>query len=414
MPLSTDPEARKKRLISYVFAVFVLGSTPDSPYLHIDSTQQSSAVSGHAPRSTYKVLEQVALLIAGFTLIAIAASLLPKQADAFWPFSNANAQANASAPDAATPVLAAAINLDPNPTKGLDDLQTTDGAALVAYSGPSGTVADVAGASSDRISVYVVRPGDTLSEIAAMFGVSVNTIIWANDLKGPTDVHPGDTLVILPVSGVERTVKAGDTLKSIAKAYGADADEIAQYNGLDSNAPLSVGSTIIIPGGEIAAPASSPVRPSASGAAPASSREPYLGGSGPSYPGYYESPVVGGILTQGLHGWNAADIGAARGTPIHASADGTVLVAKNNGAWNGGYGNYVVISHGNGTQTLYAHMSHSIVSAGQSVSQGQTIGYVGMTGETTGPHVHFEIRGAKNLFAATCASGERVGAFSCQ
>ena len=127
-------------------------------------------------------------------------------------------------------------------------------------------------------------------------------------------------------------------------------------------------------------------------------REPYLGDSGPAQDGYYSNPVPGAIITQGIHGWNAVDLGAARGTPIHAAADGTVIVARNNGAWNGGYGNYVVITHDNGTQTLYGHMTHAIVSSGQSVSAGQIIGYVGSTGESTGPHLHFEVRGAANPF----------------
>ncbi len=343
-------------------------------------------------------------------------SFLPSRANAFWFFSmNANAAAGAMAPNATTPTLQAATNVDPNPNKGLgDSIQTSDNAVL-AYAGPAGTIADVASAApSDRISVYVVRPDDTLSEIASMFDVSVNTIIWANNLKSARDIHVGDTLVILPVSGTEHTVAKGDTLKSLAKTYNADATEIAQFNGLDESAPLSIGSTIIIPGGELAIPASTPARtkngPVKSGE---KIQEPYLGGSGPTYLDYYQAPVPGGILTQGLHGWNAVDIGAARGTPIHAAAAGTVIVARNNGAWNGGYGNYVVIDHGNGTQTLYAHMTHPTVSPGQTVAGGQIIGHVGMTGMTTGPHVHFEIRGAKNIFAATCSVGEPVGLFSC-
>lgn len=319
---------------------------------------------------------------------------------------------NPSGPDLVTPVLAAAINSDPNPNKDLEAVQSS-GSALVANSGPSGTTADVVGSSgSDRISVYVVRAGDTMSEIAAMFGVSANTIVWANNLKNATDIHPGDTLIILPVSGVEHTVAKGDTLKSLAAKYGADATEIAQFNGLDTGAALSVGSSIIIPGGEIAAPVTvSHSRGSRSSGKTIS--EPYLGGSGAAVYAYFASPIPSGVLTQGLHGWNAVDIGAPRGTAIHAAAAGTVIIARNNGGWNGGYGNYVVIDHENGTQTLYAHMSHPAVSPGESVLQGQVIGYVGMTGMTYGPHVHFEIRGAKNLFAATCSEGDRVSTFGC-
>ncbi len=356
----------------------------------------------------------MAILLVGFAVIALATAFLPNRADAFWPFSlNADAASSGVIPSASTPALVAPTNADVN--AGATLALATDDSALIGYGSPSGSIPDViAVPPTDQISVYVVRPGDTLSQIADMYGVSVNTIVWANDLKNTRDVHPGDTLIILPISGIEHTVVAGDTLASLAKRYGADANEIAQYNGLDASAPLVAGSTIIIPGGELAAPAAVfatghlRVR---SGKAPA---EPYLGGSGPMYASYYLSPIAGGILTQGLHGWNAVDIGAARGTPIHAAAAGTVLIARDNGGWNGGYGNYVVLKHGNGTETLYAHMSAPAVRPGEIVAQGQVIGYVGMTGETTGPHVHFEIRGAENLFAATCKVGETVSGYSCK
>jgi len=275
---------------------------------------------------------------------------------------------------------------------------------MLAYGGPSGTAADIASSTPpDRISVYVVRSGDTLSEIADMFNVSVNTIVWANNLGSAKNVHPGDTLIILPVSGTQHTVVKGDTLRSLAKKYSADVTEIAEYNGLDPAAPLVVGSAVIIPGGEISAPTPTS-RSSSSGSSRTIMSEPYLGGSGSVQSDYYRNPLPGAILTQSIHGWNAVDLGAARGTPIHAAADGTVIVVRNNGAWNGGYGNYVVITHDNGTQTLYAHMSSAIVSSGESVSAGQVIGYVGMTGLTTGPHLHFEVRGAANPFR-NCAVG---------
>jgi len=328
-----------------------------------------------------------------------AALLLPNCASAFWPFfTNVDAAANISnTPRTSTPALVATTNSNPNVGAPVA-ISTSNGSALISYSGPAGTLADVSSSMPpDRISVYSVRPGDTLSEIADMFGVSVNTIIWANNLSGTRDVHPGDTLVILPISGVERIVAKGDTLKSLAKKYGADANEIAQFNGLDPAAVLAIGSTIIIPGGEIAAPA-------ASGTSYSAASSPYIGGSGGAHPGYYSNPVPGAILTQRVHGWNAVDLGAARGTPIHAAAGGTVIVVHNNGAWNGGYGNYVVITHDNGTQTLYAHMTSAIVSSGQSVLSGQTIGYVGSTGLSTGPHLHFEVRGAANPFR-NCSVG---------
>ncbi len=119
-----------------------------------------------------------------------------------------------------------------------------------------------------------------------------------------------------------------------------------------------------------------------------------MGGGGPAIAGYFAWPIQGGVITQGLHGWNAVDIGAPRGTSILAAAEGTVIIAKNNGAWNGGYGNYLVIQHPNGTQTLYAHAVTVLVSVGDHVTQGQTIAKEGMTGLATGPHLHFEVRGA--------------------
>jgi LysM repeat protein len=327
--------------------------------------------------------------------------LLPNRVNAFWPFStNADAAMNTTIPSSSTPVLSASVNSNPNVGAPIA-LATSGDSALVSYSGPDGTTADVVGATPpDRISVYVVRSGDTLGEIADMFGVSVNTIKWANNISSTSDVHPGDTLVILPVSGIKRIIVKGDTLKSIAKKYAADADEIATFNGLDSSAPLVVGSTLIIPGAEVA-----PTVPSA----PKSpvkrvGREPYMGGSGSAQDGYYTNPMPGALITQGIHGWNAVDLGAARGTPIHAAADGIVIVARANGGWNGGYGNYVVITHDNGTQTLYGHMRSVLVSPGQSISAGQTIGYEGSTGESTGPHLHFEVRGAANPFR-NCAVG---------
>ncbi len=352
----------------------------------------------------------MALLLAGFALVALAASMLPSKAKAFWPFSTGIAAATSAAvPSATTPALVAPLNSDPNARAPI--ALATSESALVAYSGPSGTIADVASTTqSDRISVYVVRPGDTLSEIANMFGVSVNTVIWANNLKGANDIHPGDMLIILPVSGVEHVVQKGDTLTSIAAKYHADPLEIAQYNGLDPQAPPPVGATITIPGGELSIPSTSSLStPHSSGTKRAPSRgkisEPYLGGNGPALPGFFASPVPGGIITQGIHGWNAVDIGAPRGTPIHAAASGTVIIARGNGAWNGGYGNYVVINLSNGVQTLYAHMLRTAVSPGETVTKNQIIGYVGMTGWTTGPHVHFEVRGAANPFR-NCPVGD--------
>ena len=115
-------------------------------------------------------------------------------------------------------------------------------------------------------------------------------------------------------------------------------------------------------------------------------------------PGFWSNPLPGGLITQGLHDGNAVDIGAKTGTPIYAAAGGTVIYVSANGSYNHGWGNDVIINHGNGTQTVYAHMSRVAAVVGQTVGAGDVIGYVGNTGRSTGPHLHFEVRGARNPF----------------
>lgn len=284
------------------------------------------------------------------------------------------------------PLLRAAQNVDPNPAKGGGDITIIDD-ALLSEEGPNGTLADIEEepASSDRISLYVVRGGDSLSQIADMFGVSSNTIRWANDISRGVAIQPGDTLVILPISGIQHTVKDGDTLKGIAKKYDGDLEEILEYNGFSIDTTLAIGDVVVVPDGEISTPVSS--------------TQSYASAGGGTYytDGYYTHPLPGALKTQGLHGYNGLDFGAAYGTSVIAAATGDVIIVRNSG-WNGGYGNYIVIRHANGTQTLYSHNSQNIVYAGQSVVQGQVIGYVGMSGRATGAHLHFEVRGARNPF----------------
>ncbi|MBI2610656.1 M23 family metallopeptidase [Candidatus Kaiserbacteria bacterium] len=280
-----------------------------------------------------------------------------------------------------------AMNVDPQSGRGGGDIVVVDGSALMPEEGPSGTIADIEKPKNSTISIYVVRTGDTLGRIAEMFDVSVNTILWANDLPRASQIKVGQVLTILPVTGIKYTVKKGDTLASIAKRYGGDANEIASYNGIEG--PLTAGLEIIIPDGEVSAPAPTPRRAT-----------PTYGTSAgtPSQVGYYLRPIAGGIRSQGIHGYNGVDLAAPLGTPVVASAEGDVIVAKRTG-WNGGYGQYVVIQHANGSQTLYSHNSSVIVSVGQHVQQGQVIAYVGQSGKATGAHVHFEIRnGIRNPF----------------
>ncbi len=278
-------------------------------------------------------------------------------------------------------LLEAPRNSDPI-SRGNGQLAIVDNSALSVGNEPDAFVDGGLGGNG-QISVYIVRKGDSLAAIAKMFNVSKNTILWANDIRNGT-IKEGQELVILPVTGVRHIVKSGDTLKSITTKYKADLDDILAYNELAVNSKLKVGDEVIIPDGEISVSASSK-------AASVKAAASY-----PSVAGYFIRPA-NAVKTQGIHGHNGVDFGGPIGTSIKAAAGGIVTVARN-GGYNGGYGSYVVISHPNGTQTLYAHMSSVGVSVGQKVGQGEYIGAIGNTGKSTGPHLHFEVRGARNPF----------------
>lgn len=282
-----------------------------------------------------------------------------------------------------------------NAAEDMPPLSVTQDSALVAARNPAGTLPVN---ESDQIVVYTVAAGDTPGSIAERFNISLNTLLWANNLRDKSSIKIGDTLIILPVSGVKYQVKKGDTIESIAKKFkprdiGDDfqgfTNDILNYNGLAVNETLGVGSEIIIPDGEVSSVSPSP----SSGSGKGTSRFYGL----PEFIGYYLRPVLGGRKTQGIHGYNGVDLANSCGQPIFASAPGTVIVSRVSG-WNGGYGRYVVISHSNNTQTLYAHMDKIFVDPGQNVGQGATLGITGSTGRSTGCHVHFEIRGARNPF----------------
>lgn len=288
-------------------------------------------------------------------------------------------------------LLQAAINIDPNPAKGGGDITIIDDSALLAETGISGSMVEVNERQNNgKISLYEVRQGDSLSQIADMFGVSVNTIRWANNLEG--SITPGQTLIILPINGVKHIVKSGGTVSDIAEIYNGDAREIAIFNGISVDTKLNPGDEILVPNGEIQ---ETPPKKSKTGTKVVTKTSSKA--SNPTYSGYYMRPISGGVRTQGIHGYNAIDIGVPVGTSIYAAASGTVIISKADG-WNGGYGGYIVIKHDNGTQTLYAHNSRNDVIVGQRVNQGEVIGAVGNTGRSTGPHLHFEVRGATNPF----------------
>lgn len=285
----------------------------------------------------------------------------------------------------------------PNKKADSVNIDIVSNTALLPTTGPLsiGGENSIGGPSFDQVSVYVVRSGDSISQIAEMFEVSVNTILAANDMKRGDTLKEGDVLVILPISGLEHTVVKGQTLESLAKLYKVDVIEITSYNGITADEKLAVGDKLTIPGGEMADEGGD--KPASDlNTAEARDKNYYAANPIKSVTGYFINPLPTGRKTQGLHGpgRRGIDIGAPTGTPIYASASGTVLIAKT--GWSGGYGNMAIIQHSNGTKTLYAHMSKLGAYTGAQVSQGGIIGYVGSTGKSTGPHLHFEVFNAKN------------------
>lgn len=282
-------------------------------------------------------------------------------------------------------MLSAAISSQTADGRGGAELQVADG-ALIATGGPL-SPSDFAESGSSEIRVYTVREGDTLSMVAEMFGVTTNTILWANDLPRATQIQPDDTLIILPVAGVQHKVGSGDSLSVIAEKYDVNAEEILSFNQLSDANELAIGDKLIIPGGTIKSVQ----------ARAASARPVKISGSVTEASAGLIHPVPGAIRTQGIHGNNAVDFAAGHGASIRAAAAGEVIVSKSSG-WNGGYGQYIVVRHNNGTQTLYSHLSQNYVGVGAYVAQGEAIGAMGNTGRSTGTHLHFEVRGARNPF----------------
>ena len=236
---------------------------------------------------------------------------------------------------------------------------------------------------------YTVAIGDTVSTIASKFSISVNTILWANNLTAFSLIRPGDKLNILPASGVLHVVAKGDTLGQIAKTYGITTDQIVSNNDLGDH--LVVGQKLIIPGGK---------KLSSSNIARAT-RNTGVSGVG-VIAKLIKSPKAtpaankmnwptGGYRITQYFSWRhpGVDIANKVGTPIYAADSGVVVIAQ--GGWNGGYGNTIVIDHGGGKKTRYGHASKLFVKVGQTVEKGENIAAMGSTGRSTGPHLHFEV-----------------------
>jgi murein DD-endopeptidase MepM/ murein hydrolase activator NlpD len=215
---------------------------------------------------------------------------------------------------------------------------------------------------------HVVAPGETLSHIAARYNVTVSALMSLNNITNPNFIRPGQTLV-LAAAKQTHAVTSGETLSAIAARYAVTLSGLIQENGITNPDRLSVGQILTIPQSKLETLASRSVS---------------------TYSMIW--PVIGRISSyfgpRGKEMHTGLDVAAPTGTPIKAVRAGRVETA----GWIGGYGQTVVLNHGDGLKTLYAHASRLLVKAGERVNQGHIIARVGSTGYSTGPHVHFEVR----------------------
>jgi murein DD-endopeptidase MepM/ murein hydrolase activator NlpD len=313
----------------------------------------------------------LAVLVVGATILILSQVQLPD-----WNFSLETLPNNAlSAAASANPQTGAEPQVAPVSEAMTDALQRSAVPFTVPQEKPR-----------EEIEVYAVKSGDTVLGIAAQFGIQPETIMWANATleSNPDRLAVGDQLNILPVDGVLHEVKPGDTLSGLAAKYKVDVNNIIGYTAnelADASAALTIGSKVVIPGG------TKPfVTPEINtGVRTVDAPTDAVKGSGT-----FSWPTSGNITQQFWGGHRAIDIGSWVGAPVKSADSGYVVLAG--GGWNGGYGNHVIIDHGNGFATLYAHLNSIFVKPGESVSRGQQIGTVGNTGNSTGPHLHFEIR----------------------
>lgn len=226
---------------------------------------------------------------------------------------------------------------------------------------------------------YLVQSGDTISSIAKRFNININSILWTNNLSFTSLIKPGQVLKILPVSGTSHQVKKGENLASIAKKYQADLQKIIEFNKLAST-DIQIGQNLIIPEG--IKPATYIPR------SPATIKNIFIPPAALESGTRLQWPILSRYITQ-YFGWRhtGIDIGDKLDNPVYAAGNGKVEYA----GWTRGYGYNIIINHGSGLKTLYAHNSKLYVTVGESVARGQVIAAVGSTGWSTGPHLHFEV-----------------------
>ncbi len=279
--------------------------------------------------------------------------------------------------------------------------QTLGGSAVVAPLSPlvpePGTNEEggntTESSSSKKPEVYTVQEGDTIASIAAKFDISVNTILWANGLRSQNVIKTGDHLTILPTTGVLHTVQSGDTISGIAGKYEVKVSEIAAYNSLGDGSRLSIGQKVVVPDGyikptieqsapQIVSKDTRLAREEEEGPTPEPAEVPANG------KGFVWPTTTNHISQYFRWGHTGVDIDNRSRPSVFAAQSGTVEFT----GWLGGYGNLIIVNHGGGLTTYYAHLDKFYVSKGQAVTTGAAIGKMGSTGRSTGPHVHFEVR----------------------
>lgn len=236
--------------------------------------------------------------------------------------------------------------------------------------------------------IYTVTDGDTIAGIASKFGISTNTVLWANGLDGNDIIKIGDHITILPVTGVLHAVASGDTVLGLAKKYNAKPEEIIAYNNLGEDAGLSIGQKIIVPEGYLA-PRQAPKIVAQNTPTSRDAENEQVPAPQQSSGSGFGWPTASRHLSQYFkNGHTGIDIDNRSRPPVFAAQNGTVEFA----GWLGGYGNLIIVNHGGGLSTYYAHLEKFYVSPGTKITKGEAIGKMGSTGHSTGPHVHFEVR----------------------
>ena len=285
---------------------------------------------------------------------------------------------------AALGVVIAPVVANEFPGKTLDPWDIPSSISVLSASVENtGISTDISEKTRDKVIDYSIQQGDTVSSIADKFGISTDTILWQNNLGGKDRIKPGQTLEILPVSGISHKVGKGDTVYSIAKKYDTSPQSIVDFpfNSFvkDETFELAIGQILIVPDG--VKPAEKPVAPRIRQITPDAGTVVASG--------TFVWPASGSITQYFAWYHKGIDI-ANRSTPDILAADaGKIIVA----GWPDGYGygNRVIIDHGNGYRTLYGHLSRIYVISGQTVSRGSVIGKMGSTGRSTGIHLHFEV-----------------------